>query len=79
MIDGDTVRRLRKERGYSLRVLAALVTDRTGSTVSHQALHAIEEGGADLSLTRTVALASALGVGISDILLPHEQRAKVGA
>jgi len=72
MIDGKAVRRLREQRGESLRVLAARVSDLSGRTVSAQALERVEAEEYDLSVERTAALAAALGVGISDILLPFE-------
>jgi transcriptional regulator with XRE-family HTH domain len=72
MIDSKKVKALREEKGYTVRVLSALVSDTTGKTVSVQAIEKVERGELDLSVEKTAALASVLGVGIGDILLPLE-------
>lgn len=72
-LDGARIRQIREERGLSLRVLSAMVKDVTGVTVSAQGIWQAEEGTRPLSVEKSVALATTLGVGISDIVMQPAQ------
>lgn len=75
MLDAEKIRALREAAGLSLRATAACVWDEHGVSISHEQIRRVEEGLAlDLLSSQASALASVLGVGLSDIQKPEPAR-----
>lgn len=72
MLDGQKIKALRKGAGLSLRGVQDRVWSEHGVSLSHEQIRRVEEGLAlDLLSSQAAALASALGVGLSDISKPY--------
>lgn len=59
---GEKLKKIRTDKGYSLRELAHL------ADLSHNAIHEIEKGITNTSLTTIIRLAEALEVPPADLL-----------
>jgi transcriptional regulator with XRE-family HTH domain len=59
---GNRLQQIRTQKGYSLRELAHL------ADLSHNAIHEIEKGIVDTSLTTIVRLAEALGIDPAELM-----------
>lgn len=70
MIDGKKIRKLREDKGWSLRVLAAQVSDADGHTCTHAAIQAVEQTGRGVGLDRLIIIAQLLGVTLDDLVRP---------
>jgi transcriptional regulator with XRE-family HTH domain len=72
MIDGKKIKKMREKRGLSLRESAAYILGRTGVEINSVTIGLLERGTQpDIKTEAAAAIATAYGVGITDIMTPE--------
>lgn len=70
LVCGSNLARIRSERGWSTRALAARAEE-YGLKLAHTGILDLESGKRSMSVDQLTALSAALGVSPSTLLMPH--------